>query len=99
MLKQAHLYVKGDVISVGFRAWTKIQAKIIGIHGWVKNSFTKPDVFGPSGGVEMVLQGDEPVMNAMVEAVQKGPPVSRVDNVEIFWQEPKELFEGFEIRK
>ena len=47
----------------------------------------------------MVLQGDEPVMNTMVEAVQKGPPVSRVDNIEIFWQEPKELFEGFEIQK
>ncbi|PIV70970.1 acylphosphatase, partial [Candidatus Roizmanbacteria bacterium CG17_big_fil_post_rev_8_21_14_2_50_39_7] len=29
-MKQVHVYIKGDVIGVGFRAWTKIQAKMIG---------------------------------------------------------------------
>ena len=37
MLKQVHLYIKGSVIGVGFRAWTKIQAKIVGVTGWVRN--------------------------------------------------------------
>ncbi len=99
MLKQVHLYIKGDVIDVGFRAWTKIQAKVNSVSGWVKNTFDKQDVFGPNGGVEALLQGEEEKVNAMLEIVKKGSPVSRVDDVELFWQEPKEMFEGFEIRK
>ena len=46
MLKQAHLYIIGDVIGVGFRAWTKIQAKINGVTGWVRNNFERADIFG-----------------------------------------------------
>lgn len=99
MLKQCHLYVKGDVIGVGFRAWTKIQTKIIGVSGWVKNVFDSPDVFGPGGGVEAVFQSEEEKLTKIIDVIKKGPPISRVDNVEIYWEEPKELFEGFEIRK
>lgn len=50
MLKQAHVYIKGDVIGVGFRAWTKIQAKFIPVTGWVRNNFENPHIFGKSGG-------------------------------------------------
>lgn len=99
MLKQVHLYIKGDVIGVGFRAWTKIQAKINGVNGWVKNSFNKPEVFGPGGGVEALIQGEEEKVQAVLDIVKKGPSVARVDDVEIFWQEPREILEGFEIRK
>lgn len=99
MLKQAHVYIKGDVVGVGFRAWTKIQAKSFGVTGWVRNSYDRPDIFGASGGVEAVLQADESKLFPMIEAVKKGPPVSRVDDVEIIYQEPKEIFEEFEIRK
>jgi len=35
----------------------------------------------------------------MLQKIKAGPSVSRVDDVEIFWQEPKEIFEKFEIRK
>lgn len=97
MLKQVHIYIKGDVIGVGFRAWTKIQAKILVVNGWVRNSFTKPDIFGPGGGVEALFQGEEENVNKILAVVKKGSPVSRIDDVEIFWQEPKEMFEGFEI--
>jgi len=91
MLKQAHLYIKGDVIGIGFRAWTKIQGKIIGVTGWVKNN--------EEGFVEAVVQGDEEKVNQMVETVKRGPPVSRVEDVEIYWQDPKEVFEEFSIVK
>jgi len=91
MLKQAHLYIKGDVIGIGFRAWTKIQGKIIGVTGWVKNN--------EEGFVEAVVQGDEEKVNQMLETVKRGPPVSRVEDVEIYWQDPKEVFEEFSIVK
>lgn len=91
--------MKGEVIGVGFRAWVKIQAKINKASGWVKNTYDKPDVFGTAGGVEAVVQGEENVVEKMIELLRQGPPVSRVDDVEVFWQDPKEIFEGFEIRK
>lgn len=91
MLKQVHLYIKGDVIGVGFRAWTKIQAKIIGVTGWVRNH--------QDGFVEAQIQGDEDKVSQIVELIKRGPPVSHVSDVQIFVQEPKEIFDGFEIRK
>ena len=91
MLKQAHLYIKGDVIGVGFRAWTKIQAKIIGVTGWMRNSM--------DDGVEAQIQGEEEKVKQIIELVKKGPPVSHIKEVEVFWQEPKEIFDQFEIRK
>ncbi|MFA6532928.1 MAG: acylphosphatase [Patescibacteria group bacterium] len=90
MLKQVHLFINGDVIGVGFRAWTKIQAKIIGVTGWVKNVDSR---------VEAQIQGEEDKVNQIIEIIKKGPPVSHVSDVEIFWQEPKEVFDVFEIRK
>ncbi len=99
MFKQVHLYIKGDVIGVGFRAWAKIQAKIIGVNGWVRNVFNNSNVFGPGGGIEVVLQGDGEKLEKMIELLKNGPPVSRVDDVEIFWRDVKEIIEGFEIKK
>ncbi len=99
MLKQAHVYIKGDVIGIGFRAWTKIQAKINGVNGWVRNVGNKPEIFGPGGGVEAVFQGPEEKIEKMIILVKEGPPVARVDDVEIIRQDAKEIMEGFEIRK
>jgi len=99
MLKQAHVYIKGDVIGVGFRAWTKIQAKLNNVTGWVKNNFNKPEIFGPGGGVEAVFQAEEKEIIAMIEKVKEGSPVSRVEDVIVTWQDAKEIIEGFEIKK
>jgi len=91
MLKQVHLYVKGDVIGVGFRAWTKIQAKIIEVTGWVRNK--------DADSVEAQIQGEEEKVKQIIEIIKKGPPVSHISDVQIFTQEPKEIFDGFEIKK
>lgn len=91
MLKQVHLYIKGDVIGVGFRAWTKIQAKIIGVTGWVKNNH--------EGFVEAQIQGEEEKVKQIIELVKKGPPISHVSDVQIFTQEAKEIFDEFKIIK
>ncbi len=99
MLKQIHIYIKGDVIGVGFRAWTKIQAKVNLVSGWVKNTFNNPNIFGNGGGVEALLQGEEGNINKLLDIIKKGSPISRVEGVEVFFQEPKEMFEGFEIKK
>lgn len=99
MLKQVHLFIKGDVIGVGFRAWIKIQAKINHVNGWVRNNHERIDIFGPGGGVETLLQGDDKNITKMLELIKDGSPIARVDDVEIIYQDPNEIFEGFEIRK
>ena len=98
MLKQVRLYIKGEVVGVGFRAWTKIQAKIIGVRGWVRNVYDRPEVFGSGGGVEVVIQGEEEKVNKMVDLLKKGPPTSWVQKIEIFEEKAKEIFNSFEIR-
>lgn len=93
------MYIIGDVIGVGFRAWMKIQAKIIGTKGWVRNVYIHPDKFGPGGGIEAVIQGEDEKVEEMVAKAKEGTPVSRVEDIELYEQSPKELFETFEIRK
>ena len=99
MNTQAHVYIKGDVIGVGFRAWTKIQTKLTGgVNGWIRNTHDKEEVFGRGGGVEAVFQGEESAVKKMIEIVKTGPPIAHVEEVEVMWQDPKEVFESFEIR-
>ncbi len=99
MKTQAHVYVIGDVIGVGYRAWAKIQAKQLGVHGWIRNNFNKHDVFGKHGGVEAVFQGDTHQVNSMIERIKQGPSIARVDDIEVYWQDVKEQYYEFEIRK
>jgi len=99
MLKQVHLYIKGDVIGVGFRAWTKIQAKIHRVNGWVRNVYDRRDIFGPRGGVEAVLQGEEEDVDKMISTIKKGFPLAYVSHVEVFPESGKEIFEEFRIKK
>jgi len=99
MLTQVRLYVRGDVIGVGFRAWAKIQAKTAKINGWARNVFNKSDVFGPHGGVEIVLQGPLPAVNDTIDHIRIGSPISRVDDIDIFHETPTEVFSEFTILK
>jgi len=94
----AHVYIKGDVIGVGFRAWTKIQAKMIGVNGWIRNTFDKPEIFDQAGGIEAVFAGSEENMKKLIEVVKQGSPIAHVDEVNIIWIEPKHEYTEFEIR-
>lgn len=98
MVKQIRLYVKGDVVGVGFRAWTKAQVKKYNITGWVKNIYNKPDIFGPNGGVEIVLQGEEGFLLKMISNTKEGSPISVVEDVAVYWEPISDLFEDFKVR-
>jgi len=98
-MKQVHLYVKGDVIGVGFRAWSKIQAKLKGITGWARNVHDDSHRFGLQGGIEIVAQGEESALGDYVAKIKEGSPISRVDDVEILVEDVKEAFDNFEIVK
>ncbi len=99
MIIQAHVHVIGDVTRVGFRGHMRIQAKNSSVTGWARNVYNHPDIFGPHGGVEMVIQGEEEAVKDMVSHIERGSTISRVDHVEIRLEKPTEIFEDFTILK
>ncbi len=84
------LLITGVVQGVGFRAFTKRIAQSYGLDGWVRNL--------PDGRVEAVVEGDQEVIAHFVKDLWKGPPLSRVDKIEMIREEPDEPLRGFDIR-
>ncbi len=66
--------VQGLVQGVGFRYATRSIATQLGLKGWVRNL--------PSGSVEVVAQGSEQDVQALVRFLHNGPPHARVDAVD-----------------
>ncbi|MFH1827192.1 MAG: acylphosphatase [bacterium] len=90
MRKQARLYIKGEVIGVGFRSWINHQTKLTNIKGWVRNVGNE---------VEVLLQGEEKDIKEMIKRIKKGPPISNVDAIETTWEKPNPIHSSFEILK
>ncbi|SDB49460.1 acylphosphatase [Desulfonatronum thiosulfatophilum] len=88
-MKELHAYVSGRVQGVFFRAWTRNQARQLGLTGWVRNV--------SDGRVEVTAQGPDHVLKMFQRRLGEGPPMSRVDGVDVTYQEGDEPFAGFEI--
>jgi acylphosphatase len=89
MIKQVHLIISGDVQGVGFRAWTKHQARKLELVGWVKNREDKT--------VEVVAEGEKEVLEELIKRCQHGPEVAWVSRVDVAWQQGSGEFVGFEV--
>jgi acylphosphatase len=87
---RAHVLVYGRVQGVFFRQNTQKLAQKLGLAGWVKNR--------EDGGVEAVFEGEKEKVEKMIEWMKKGPPLARVEKVNVFWEEFKGDFKNFEIR-
>ena len=84
------MIISGRVQGVWFRASTKEKAEQLGLTGWVRNT--------SDGCVEAVFEGEEQLVNQMIEWCHHGPPHSKVNNVDIKNQDPTNDFDGFSIR-
>lgn len=80
--------VRGVVQGVGFRWSCAQQAARAGVDGWVRNR--------PDGAVELVVEGDEAQVAAVLAFAQHGPRGTRVDGVDVH-DEPPEGLVGFEV--
>lgn len=65
--------VEGLVQGVGFRWFTREQARRHGLRGWVRNE--------PDGRVRAVAAGPGPSLDAFEAKLREGPSGSRVDTV------------------
>lgn len=74
-IKTVHVYIRGKVQGVWFRATTKEQAEKHGVSGWVRNM--------NDGRVEALFEGKSENVDAMVDWCQRGSPLSNVKNVKV----------------
>lgn len=89
-LVRAHVVISGRVQGVFFRMETLEEARKTGVSGWVKNK--------QNGTVEAVFEGKKALVDSVIQWCRQGPPVSRVDNVDIEWEPYTGKFTGFSIR-
>ncbi len=88
---RVHLRVEGRVQGVFFRASTLDQAIRLGLKGWVRNC--------PDGFVEVVAEGKRKKIDNLVDWCYHGPPGAHVLGVQLEWQDYKDEFQDFRIRR
>ena len=86
---RAHAVISGRVQGVFFRAETQRAAEGFGVSGWVRN---KRD-----GTVEAVFEGRQEDVDAALDWCRQGPRMSRVDKVDVNWQQYTGEFQSFDI--
>ncbi|MBI1911936.1 MAG: acylphosphatase [Deltaproteobacteria bacterium] len=84
---RAHLLIEGFVQGVSYRANTVEVARDNGVCGWVKNN--------PNGTVEAIIEGEESAVKKVIQWCHSGPPMARVDRVNVSWEPFKDEFDNF----
>lgn len=89
MKKRVECKITGRVQMVMFRDFTKRAARRLGLVGWVKNN--------PDKSVSVAAEGEEEALRAFLKKLEKGPLLSRVDQVQAAWKEARGDFSRFDI--
>jgi acylphosphatase len=89
---RAHIWVKGRVQGVGFRAYVEYSARQIGgLTGWVRN--VRDDT------VEALAEGERANVERLIQAMKDGPRSSRVDESKVEWEQPTGEFDRFGVKR
>jgi acylphosphatase len=89
---RAHVWVKGRVQGVGFRAHVEYMARQIGrLTGWVRNVGYDT--------VEAIAEGDKQNVEKLIQAIKDGPRGSRVDGSKVEWENTTGEFDRFGVRR
>ncbi|MGC8857052.1 MAG: acylphosphatase [Anaerolineae bacterium] len=89
---RAHVWVQGRVQGVGFRAHVDFFARQIGgLTGWVRNVGYDT--------VEVVVEGNRPAVEQLIEKIRSGPRGARVDETRIEWETATGEFADFNVRR
>ena len=89
---RAHVWVKGRVQNVGFRAYVEYSARQIGgLTGWVRNVGYDT--------VEAIAEGEKKNVEKLIQAMKDGPRGSRVDESKVEWEDPTGESDRFGVRR
>jgi len=89
MNKRIHAYYSGSVQGVGFRYSVQRAAESLKLTGWVKNL--------KSGGVELVSEGKDAVLNEFLRKLE-AMFSSYIRDEKLEWQDATGEFDNFDIR-
>ena len=91
-LVRAHVWVKGRVQGVGFRAHVEYAARMVGgVTGWVRNVGYDT--------VEAVAEGERGNVERFIEMMKEGPRMSRVDESKVEWEAVMGEFREFGVKR
>ncbi|MBN1579224.1 MAG: acylphosphatase [Anaerolineae bacterium] len=88
--KRLEATVHGYVQGVGFRYWVREQARWLNLSGYVRNL--------PDRTVEVVAEGNDQDLAALLSLLHDGPPTASVKKVDTTWRSSSGSFRGFEVR-
>lgn len=89
MVKRIECVVKGRVQRVTYRHFAAEEAKKLEITGVARNL--------SDGAVQIIAEGKEDALTAFIEELKKGPPLSKVERVDLEWREATGEFKIFFI--
>ena len=84
------IVVSGRVQGVCFRASTLIEARRLGLNGWVRNE--------PGGEVRIEVEGPRDALEAFIDWCRHGPEYAMVAHLNVDWHTPGLNGEDFFIR-
>ena len=89
--QRLHATVRGRVQGVGFRFFVARTARRLGLRGQVRN-------LQDGRRVEVIAQGPRAALDALVHELHAGPPLARVESVNVLWLTPAGDLPAFAIR-
>ncbi|UCH33320.1 MAG: acylphosphatase [Armatimonadota bacterium] len=87
--QRLHATIRGRVQAVGFRAFVQRRAIELGLTGWVRNTV--------GDEVEVVAEGREKSLQALLGHLRRGPASARVEAVDAQWRAAIGEFRSFRI--
>lgn len=88
-MKRVRAIISGRVQGVWYRAHTRDKAVALGVVGFVRNL--------PDGTVEIVAQGEDAKVDALMDWAHVGPPLGEVSEVRVRDMAEEEDFVSFEV--
>ena len=83
--------VHGRVQGVGFRSFIEDAAANLGLAGFARNR-------SDGRSVEVVAEGPRVSLERLLKELRQGPPLARVERVDVSWLAPTGEYEGFSVR-
>ncbi len=89
MNRRVQIFVTGRVQGVFFRASTQREANRLGVYGYVGNC--------PDGRVEVIAEGAEEAVEALIGWCRSGPSGAHVDSLEVIEKHFSGQYDHFSI--
>jgi acylphosphatase len=86
----AEILIEGRVQAVGYRNFVQRKAGQLGLAGYVMNL--------KDGRVRVRVEGRREVIEELARELTKGPPLARVETLDVTWRPPTGRFTAFGIR-